>query len=130
MDVDLDGQVTEIMLHQWLHLVPLEITVPTPEFRERHLCNPLRLIGRNELGEASLDPFELGRVPPVEFGGEVEYPIRRASPQPKLAGLEQVLLANPLVGGKHLRLAILERLRQTFAHHPDTVDGVDQRLGV
>ncbi len=64
----------------------------------------------------------------MKLSREVEDPLIGAGPQPQFAGFELACVADALVGSKHRRVAILERLGDTLAHHADAIDSVDESL--
>ena len=81
--------------------------------------------------DQSLDDVGKPRdCPPVPFSREVQNPRRDDTrkeiglPESHLAGL-----AAPDVVLVHIGKTLLELQRDPFAHHADTVDRVDERLG-
>src|SRR6185369_1425235 len=64
----------------------------------------------------------------MDLRRKVQHPVGGSPPQPEFARLKPVLVADPLVSGKHGWLALLESMRETLAHNADAVHGVDQRL--
>src|SRR5882757_5740978 len=65
---------------------------------------------------------------PMLFCGKIQRPRIRASPQPKLSGFKQLLIADAPVGREHFRFTLFERFGYSFAHDADTVHCVYERL--
>jgi RNase adaptor protein for sRNA GlmZ degradation len=64
----------------------------------------------------------------VYFGREIEDRMVLTLPEPEFSGLQQLFVAEALVGSEHRRIAVSKGLGDALAHHANAVDRVDQRL--
>ena len=141
MNVDRDGQRTEVLLHHLLYYWPLKAPIADTELGKGYRLNAAVGVLGDKLGQASFDVFELGLGPPMPLGWEVQHPAlavlagrllpvqdRFLLVQRQLAHIQLLGLANSAVALKHLRVIMLALLGNSLAHHTNDVNRVNQGL--
>lgn len=117
-----------------LDIFPIQTSVAHPQRGNCHRSNVEFTDHADEINEAGVDIGQLRRCTPVFLGGKVDDVFRSVElsgvDDEHLAGGNFAAFARLFVGGEHLGVAAFELQRNSLAHHPNTVDGVDERFGV
>src|SRR5664280_928232 len=125
-------QIRHGRFDQWAHFTPIQPAVATTQWRQRQRTDAFLADHAHQVAQASLDPFDAGRIPPMLLGGKVDDPARpiqltrRRDKHPADANLPG--LARRRVTPVVLRVTLLEHQGDATAHHADSVDRVHNGL--